>query len=292
MSRFYDILKEAAHSLPNGTVKSTHPGVDITGIQKPLREASALDSRPLPALEPVSLEELPAPVEPLGVLTELSLDPKARIIPHGVDPVVVEHYSKLRTKILQEQQARPFRSLVVTSSYPQEGKTVTTLNLGLSFGLLPSYKVLLIDGDLRRGSLGKWLGIDDHAGLSNVVDGSAQLEDVVLKCNEYPIHFMLRGTSGESPVELLQSPKLKAELQRVSQHYDLVLIDSPPVNLLADVQLLAGSTDAVLMISRAYTTTRSSFEKAAHDLSGFRIVGAVLNGGAQPKRYGRYRNYY
>ena len=73
---------------------------------------------------------------------------------------MVERYRMLRTKILQEREKKFFRSLVVTSASPQEGKTVTVLNLALSFAALPSFRVLVIDGDMRKGSLGDWLGID------------------------------------------------------------------------------------------------------------------------------------
>src|SRR4029079_91087 len=127
---------------------------------------------------------------------ETAMDPRAHLIPHAVSAVIAEHYRRLRSKILQQQAEKPFRSLVVTSACPQEGKTVTVLNLGLSFAMLPSCRVLVVDGDLRKGTLGHWLGVDDsQPGLSNLIDGSAQLEDVVLKSNEIPMHFMVRGNS-------------------------------------------------------------------------------------------------
>ena len=97
---------------------------------------------------------------------QTAIDPSAHLIPHAVNVVIAEHYRRLRTKILQQQAEKPFRSLVVTSASPQEGKTVTVLNLGLSFAMLPSCRVLVMDGDLRKGTLGHWLGVDDsHTGL-------------------------------------------------------------------------------------------------------------------------------
>jgi Mrp family chromosome partitioning ATPase len=109
------------------------------------------------------------------------LDRRARLIPNTVDRTVVEHYRRLRTKLVQEHGKKPFGSVMVTSPNAQEGKSVTTLNLALSFAMLPSVRVLVIDGDLRRGSLGKWLGVHDRPGLSNLIEGSAAMNDVILK---------------------------------------------------------------------------------------------------------------
>jgi tyrosine-protein kinase Etk/Wzc len=166
------------------------------------------------------------------------------------------------------------------------------LNLGMSFAMLPDFRVLVVDGDLRKGSLGKWLGIHNVNGLSNLVDGSAQLEDVVLKCNEIPVHFMVSGTSTKPSGELLHSPELGRYMRRLTEHFDLILVDSPPVNLLTDAQMLAASCDGVLLVARAFSTTCKSFEKTVQDLQPFRIVGTVLNGGANGKLYGRYGGYY
>jgi capsular exopolysaccharide synthesis family protein len=224
-----------------------------------------------------------------GSPVQAKLDHTARLIPHAAHSAVVEHYRRLRAKILQQREAQPFRSLVVTSGAPQEGKTVTVLNLGLSFATLPSFKVLVIDGDMRRGTLGKWLGVaNEQPGLSNLIDGSARLEDVVLKSDRIPMHFMVRGNSH---VQELHISHLARHFQRLTEAFDLVLVDSPPVNLIADVQLLAASCDAVLVIARAFTTSRKSLEKAVQDLAPFRLIGAVLNAGVA-HRSRRYYGYY
>jgi capsular exopolysaccharide synthesis family protein len=224
--------------------------------------------------------------------TSVALDPKARVLPNTIDTAVVEHYRRLRTKLMQQHAAKPFNSLVVTSPSPQEGKSVTVFNLALSFAMLPSFKVLVIDGDIRRGTLGKWLGVGDRPGLSNLIDGSANLDDVVLKCDEIPIHFIVAGNSTSSPGELLQSPQLRPHFRRMGDFFPLVLVDSPPVNLITDAQLLAGSCDAVLLVARAFSTTRKSLDKAIQDLLPFRIIGTILNGGTRPQIYRSYNGYY
>jgi non-specific protein-tyrosine kinase len=181
---------------------------------------------------------------------------------------------------------------MVTSPGPQDGKTVTALNLGLNFAMLPGFKILVVDGDLRRGSLGDWLGVEEHAGLSNLLDGSASLDDVILKSSETSLHFIVRGTSQSSPGELLHSPRLSEHFRQIAAAFSLVLIDSPPVNLIADAQLLARACDAVLLIARAFSTTRKALEKTVQDLAPFRVIGTVLNAGTKGQPYRRYGGYY
>jgi protein-tyrosine kinase len=226
-----------------------------------------------------------------GKHAEVNLDRTARLIPHAVSPNVVEHYRRLRTKILQQHRAKPFRSLLVTSPNPGEGKSVTALNLGLSFAMLPSFRVVVVDGDLRKGSLGKWLGVEEREGLSNLIEGSAKLEDVVLKSDESPMCFVVSGTSTQEPGELLNSADLSGHFRRLGEHFDMILVDSPPVNLITDAQLLATSCDAVLLVARAFSTTGKAFDKTVQDLASFRVIGTVLNGGIESKRYGYYYGY-
>jgi capsular exopolysaccharide synthesis family protein len=301
MSRFFKTLTEASR------LRKETSGDGESGDWGPLQTAqieippafqnlgSIAPTPEKPVQVPVEeVSEAPQPVQTvlLGTDTPVVLDRRARLLPHTVDKSIVEHYRRLRTKLLQQRETRDFRSLVVASPAPQDGKTVTVLNLGMSFAMLPDFRVLVVDGDLRKGSLGKWLGINNVSGLSNLVDGTAKLEDVVLKCNEIPVHFMVSGTSKAPPGELLHSPELGRYMRKLTEHFDLILVDSPPVNLLTDAQMLAASCDGVLLIARAFSTTCKSFEKTVQDLQPFRIVGTVLNGGANGKLYGRYGGYY
>jgi len=306
MSRFYRALQEASRTDSDLAEKA---GVAEFGNGKPDAETLPILNH-VDALEAIAIADalageadstseddkqvLPA-AEPrsgsLGIPTTVLMDRAAPLIPHAVDKAVVEYYRRLRAKIMQEQERKPFCSLVVTSPAPQDGKSVTALNLALSFGMLPSYRVLLVDGDLRKGSLGKWLGIEDHPGLNNLIEGSAELEDVVLKCDDIPVYFMVRGSATTSPAELLHSSRLAPQLRKMTEHFSLVLVDSPPVNLVADAQLLAAGCDAVLLVARAFATTRKALQKAVQELSPFRVIGTVLNQGMRADLYRHYKNY-
>jgi capsular exopolysaccharide synthesis family protein len=299
MSRFYQALREANRA---GTVGAG----EIPSVERPggnsladdyVRAAKIGQAAPKPQAHSQE-EELAAAGAALPerglfpISSKAKLDHHARVIPNAVDQAVVEHYRRLRTKLVQQQEAKPFRTLMVTSASPQEGKTVTVLNLGLSFAMLPDFKVLVVDGDIRRGSMGKWLGADENWGLSNVIDGSADLEEVVLKNDDLPVYFIPRGNSRVPPAELLHSPGLRNCFQSMSEYFSLVLVDSPPVNLVTDAQLLAASCDAVLLVVRAFMTTRKSLERTVQDLQNFRVLGTILNCGTQAQLIGRYKGYY
>jgi len=294
MSRLFDALKEATRFRESASAgEAAWKALGINGVEiTPRRDQAAVLAGEAGgvAVEEELSQTAAAPVNRiLGIPTKVTLDKKARLIPHIVNPAVVERYRMLRTKIMQEREKVPCRSLVVTSASPQEGKSVTVLNLALSFSMLPSFKVLVVDGDMRRGTLGNWLGVDkNRPGLSNLIDGSFQLEDVVLTSDELPMHFLVRGNS---QVPDLTSSHFRDHFRRMTERFDLVLVDSPPANLVTDVQLLAANCDAVLLVARAFSTTRKAFEEAVHNLQPFRVIGTVLNAGSA-QRSSKYHGYY
>jgi capsular exopolysaccharide synthesis family protein len=307
MSRFYRALQQASPDLREkagvGEVESGKPEGEAAQV---LHFAEAVDTiSPADASTggthseakertQVLTQVLPAAGSrsgSFGVRAGVVLDQAAPLIPHAIDGAVIEYYRRLRAKIIQEQERQPFRSLVVTSPAPQDGKSLTVLNLALSFGMLPGYRVLLVDGDLRKGTVGKWMGVGDHPGLNNLIEGSAELEDVVLKCDEIPFCFMVRGSAKTPPAELLHSSRLIPQLRKMTEHFSLVLIDTPPVNLVADAQQLAAGCDAVLLVARAFATTRKALQKAVQDLSTFRVIGTVLNRGMRADLYSHYKDY-
>jgi capsular exopolysaccharide synthesis family protein len=235
-----------------------------------------------------SAAEAPADGSSFGNRVVAAVCAHARLLPSATNPMLVEHYRRLRTKILQQREARPLRTLMVTSASPREGKTLTTLNLALSFALLPSFRVLVVEGDLRKGTIGEWFGVEPGLrGLGNLIEGSATLAEAVSKADSIPLHFMMRGNSPISPAELLNAPGLRGHFHEMAEHFDLVLVDSPPVNLFTDAQLLAAHADAVLVVARAFSTRALAFERAVQELGPAKVIGAVLNAGTV-QHSGRY----
>jgi len=159
---------------------------------------------------------------------------------------------------------------------------------------VPNFRILVVDGDLRRGSLGKWLGVSDHPGLSNLIEGSAKLEDTVLKSDVTTLQFMVRGTSKVAAAELLHSPNFASRLRSMTEHFDLILIDSPPVLSVPDARILARAADAVVLVVRAHQTQQEAAFAAVRcfEEDGRRILGTVLNDwNPSTSPYGPYTFY-
>jgi capsular exopolysaccharide synthesis family protein len=313
MSRFVETLKEASRlrqlqselSPDNktggqGTTElNAVPSSTVNAPPKPPQPLEVLAQQaPVPFVTPSQPQSGVAGIPGIaevngfsGKSIKISVDRKVPIIPHTLDNSIVEQYRRLRTKIQQQHATKPIRSVLIASPGPGDGKTVTAINLALSFAMLSNTRVLVIDGDLRKGTVGKWLGLTNQAGFSNVIEGSARLEDVIIKSEELSLHFMLSGTSNRSSAELLNSPVLPETMRQLTEHFDLVVVDSPPVNLIADAQMLAGSCDGVLLVARAFRTTSKAFQKMLDDLLPFRIIGTILNGGMQARGYRGYYKY-
>ena len=309
MSRFFDVLSRAGLN-PGGQVeKPADPlpelpqDADLAVFDAMSREAATeLSQPPTQSIAESAKREVVKKASSIakhvhsngsaGTHVSLHMDPGARVWSHAIDHSVLEHYGMLRTQILQKHKEQPFKSLLVTSPGPAQGKTVTVLNLALLFAKLPSFKVLVIEGDLRRGTLQSILGLESRPGLCNLLEGSATAKEVILKSDATPVDFVLRGYSSVSPAELLHSPNLDAQLKGLGEPYDLVLIDSAPVNLVEDTQLLADHADAVLLVARPFLTSCKELSEASRSLMRHRIIGAVFNGANGTAPYQRYRSYY
>jgi capsular exopolysaccharide synthesis family protein len=272
---------ETSYSLPDT------PSPETAAAEAPGRTATAFD--------PEAIFNSLAPRRNAysgGRKVDISLDPKMPLIPNANGDLVLERYRRLRTKIQQLHATKPINSLLIASPGQGDGKTVTVLNMAWSFGMLPSFKVLVIDGDLRRKGVECALKVIDQPGFGNLLDGSATLDEVVFHSDQLPFQFITAGTSERSPAELLSASALQRIIRELNQHFDLVLMDSPPVNLVTDAQMLAGVCDGVLLVGRALATTTKSLSKSLQDLAQFRIVGTVLNGATVHERRGYYNNGY
>ena len=312
MSRFFEALKQANASLsePNevgletlvtnryvNKIQDIAVGVDsqiaeVNGSEPTDPEARVTDPWVISEEHEPRQRRALSQNAVLTAFARTSVGKNVRIIPNAVDKAVVEHYRRLRTKVMQQHAIKPFRRLLVTSAVPQEGKSLTVLNLGLSFAMLPSFKILIIDGDMRRGTVGTWLGGAERPGLSNLLEGSASIREVMFASEDSSIHFIPAGTSKTPSTELLHTSEVSRCLNDLSEQFDLILVDSPPVTLVADAQLLAAHCDSVLLIARAFKTARKGLEKAANDLLPFRVIGTVLNGGTPAHLYSGYGGYY
>ena len=212
----------------------------------------------------------------------------------------VESFRALRTTLQYAGDGKAPRVVLLTSSGPREGKTTLTANLAASFAR-GGPRTLLVDGDLRRPSVHLATGGANRVGLSNVLAGTARLEDAVAPSGVEPNLFVLTsGPIPPDPAELLSSPRLKQVIQEACRTFDLVIIDSPPVASVTDPCILAREADAVVLVIAHGRTSIQLVRRARESLHavGARVQGAVINN-ASPGRglfgdayYGRAYRYH
>jgi len=197
-------------------------------------------------------------------------DPKA---------LISEQYKILRTNVLSAHKGKSLKVLGVTSSIHQEGKTVTSLNLAITLAQSTKKpKVLLIDADLRRGRLAKYLGVSHPEGLSEVLTGQMKIDEVLFNIDIENLTFMTSGSVPQNPVELLDSDSMADLINDLKKQFDHIIIDTPPIIPVTDAGIIGSQTDGVLMVIQAGRTQRGIVRRAMELLhqSHARILGHVL----------------
>jgi capsular exopolysaccharide synthesis family protein len=220
---------------------------------------------------------------------------------HDVKSRVSEAYRSIRTAIQFAGSAgRPVRSFAVVSAAPQEGKTLTAVNLAIAMAQA-GHRVLMIDADLRRPRLHKILcpGHEAHArGLSNVLIGEVRMEDVARETMVPGLWCIPSGPIPPNPSELLGSPRMAELLQAALAKYDRVVIDSPPVGAVTDACVIAPHLDGVVQVVGFARTSCSDAREGKDRLVslGARYLGAILNNVPAVRwrigRYGMGRYYH
>jgi len=204
-------------------------------------------------------------------------------------PSAVEAYGSLRTRVLKLQASKGIRSLMLTSSVPSEGKTLTSLNLAVSCAKLHNLRILLVDGDLRSRGLTRLLKIPDGPGLSDYLGGKSTSDETVLPTEIENLSVLGAGRLNAQPSELFASPRWPEFIAWASQSYGIVIVDAPPIHALSDAELISAGCDGVLMVVKALSTSREIAQKCVSRLDKRKVLGIVFNGLPSPENdYGYY----
>jgi len=221
-----------------------------------------------PAAAPVS------PAAPATVTAELDRRLVAAFAPHSL---AAEQYRSLRTRIKNAEHGRAMRTIIITSPNKGDGKSLSAANLALTMAQEFQQRVLVVDADLRRPSAHRLFGINDTPGLSDVLMGGATLEDAVVSIAQHHLSVLPAGMIPSHPAELLGSTAMRRTLDALRTRYDRIIIDMPPVAPLADVSIVSGMVDGLLMIVRAGVTPKPAIERALSGLDMSKVLGLVLN---------------
>ena len=167
--------------------------------------------------------------------------------------------------------------IMVTSSIPSEGKSLTAANIAISYAMLGK-RVLLVDADMRKPTQRRLWKVELSTGLCDYLAKIWQLE--LAKVTELPLWIVCTGTIPPNPSELLSSDRMKSFVESCADYYDYVIIDTPPINTVADAQIISTFVDGVVLVARSGNTTADELNAATAAVrrAGGNLCGVVLNG--------------
>jgi capsular exopolysaccharide synthesis family protein len=263
------------------------PAFDLDGEMAAHAPAFAPEDRP---------REAPAAPPSTAITSTSSLadrfgaDRDKLIVGEGADGALVEQYRHLAAVMHHAQKASNVRSVMVTSALPSEGKTLTATNLALTLSESYQKRVLLVDADLRRPRMKEMFALPNAAGLTDSLsvrrDGLLPVQQVT------PTLWVLTaGAVLPDPMSLLISPAMKQLLEDARESFDWVVVDTPPIAILPDANLLAAMIDTTLLVVSAQSTPYPMVQRAVQAVGANRILGVVLNRAEQPGLPANYAYY-
>lgn len=285
----------------------------MSRIYEALKRAESEQTRVRP--QPLVAEARYVPPPPDNNSNSSRIERMLESIPHKVwrpditqlptlgDGPGVEQFRSLRSRMHQFSDDGGFKSILVSSGLPAEGKSFVSANLAVSFARSKNCKVLLIDADLRRPSLCKLMGCDEGPGLADYLAGSVELERIVQmdglgqpgndgRPGNIPnLTFIPAGTSSDNAAELAGNVRFEELMTALSPHFDWIVVDSSPVLTVSDAVNFARTCDAVLLVARGNVTPFNVAQRAQAEFRNSRVLGFVLNAVTHETSHGKAYSY-
>jgi protein-tyrosine kinase len=211
----------------------------------------------------------------------------------------VEQFRTLRSRVQEFRDLGVLKTVLVSSGLPGEGKSFVSANLAISLARRKQNRVLLIDGDMRRSSLHKLLGTPSEPGLTDYLAGSASMFEVMQRAQTSEgmpsalssLTFIAGGGDADNAADLSSNSRFKELIAQASAFFDWIIVDSSPVNVIADGVNLAHSCDGVLLVARGGVTKFETAQRALSQLKASKVLGIVLNAVSDQPVSGGYYGY-
>jgi capsular exopolysaccharide synthesis family protein len=197
-----------------------------------------------------------------------------------------ERFRLLGTRLKQIKDVGKFKTLLITSCVRDEGKSLVAANLALSLASNQE-RVLLIDGDLRRPTLGNVFGVPATSGIAEWKNDGAVAE-LFYRVKGLPLWFLPAGAAPAQPLDVLNAPRVASLMAQIGDAFDWVLIDSPPLIPFADTTLWTAASDRVLLVVREGHTPRRLLKKAAEMIQKGKLLGSVVNDASDTEKTSYY----
>ena len=216
----------------------------------------------------------------LGLIPDFSeiKDHHCLISKMGIRSPLSESYSTLRTNLHYSKEGQPIEAILVTSSLPQEGKTTISANLAISQALAGK-KVILVDADMRKAKIHKLFEIPNSVGLTSILASDVDYKKVISETETPNLFVIPRGPLPPNPLNLIESKAMVKLIKALKQDADLVIIDTPPLNLVSDALVLGHLVDGILMVVDMQNSSRASLKQSVEVLKNMAMepLGYVIN---------------
>ncbi|MCU1301817.1 MAG: hypothetical protein JWQ87_2101 [Candidatus Sulfotelmatobacter sp.] len=263
---------------------------EIADMLEPVTRARTAKESPLETGEPVngsSVDQF-TQFRTLHVL----VPPQSRLVCiTDKESLAAEKFRYLGVRLRQLQQNRPMKKVLITSSIPQEGKSMVSANLACALAQRTTQKTLLMDGDLRRPSVAKLFGLGKIPGLTEWLKGDRGPMTSIYHLEEAGLWVLPAGDSPRNPLELMQSGRLSSLMEQLTTWFDWVVIDSPPVLPLADTSIWMRLADGILLVTRQGSTEKKQLQRGLEAIDQKKLLGALLNSSESTTNNYYYNEY-
>jgi capsular exopolysaccharide synthesis family protein len=266
------IASEANHSW-NSTVVADEPTIAVDKTREE-KGSNAIEDDTFPVV--LSDERIEGPMQCEIVSVTPSSESRLVALPDSESPAS-EAFHLLGVRLRHMRRLRPLKKVLVTSTIPQEGKSVVAANLACTLALRTQQKVLLLEGDVRRPTQSKIFGLSRLAGICEWLNGERTLIQSMYRLEGPGIWILPAGTVNGNSLNLLQSGRVAPMMEQLMNWFDWVVIDSPPILPLADTSVWTNMADGILLVTRQGITQKRQLKRGLEALGNQKVIGAVLN---------------
>ena len=289
MSRIEKAIEIAARKRSEAE-QTTPPPISSPVEQKEVRQGT-----PPPISSPVEQEEVRQGTPPSSPKVMIQYNNPYLVTANQQNSPASEQYRKLKSLIVKlSKMGELDRAMMVTSPVAGEGKTLTSINLAITMAQEFDHTVLLIEADVRKPSVLKYLGLESQPGLTECVLDGLDVNEVLIKTGIGSLTIMPSGRKVENPVELFSSNRMDAILTEIKQRYKdrYIIIDTTPLLPFAEPQYIANLVGAVLLVVREGLTTPEKLKRSLEILKNNNLLGIVSNGVSRVNSLQGYYGYY
>lgn len=265
----------------------------MSRIEEALEKAAQLRSSQ-PSAAVIGKSPVPTHLPPQMATENIHVTNQLLVMASAPNTPAAEEYRKLKSVIVKLTKGETFRNmLMVTSSIGGEGKTLTALNLAISLAQEYDHTVLLVDADIRKPSIGAYLGIGNRAGIAECLLDGLDLKDALIRTGIGKLSLLPAGREVRNPAELFSSQKMKEFLLEIkNRYYDrYIIIDTPPVLPFAETRSLSAIVDGTVLVVKEGLVSLPNITETMDCLKGTNLLGIVYNQAAMEQHSERY-NYY